>query len=31
MDSNMRRSIILDNYQDARNKGIPKNSQFMPR
>ena len=23
MDSNMRRSIILDNYQDARNKGIP--------
>ena len=25
MDSNMRRSIILDNYQDARNKGIPNN------
>ena len=23
MDSNMRRSIILDNYQDARNRGIP--------
>ena len=23
MDSNMRRSIILDNYQDAKNKGIP--------
>ena len=25
MDSKMRRSIILDNYQDARNKGIPNN------
>ena len=23
MDSNIKRSIILDNYQDARNKGIP--------
>ena len=23
MDSNIRRSIILDNYQDARNRGIP--------
>jgi len=23
MDSNMRRSIILDNYQDAKNRGIP--------
>lgn len=23
MDSDMRRSIILDNYQDAKNRGIP--------
>ena len=23
MDSNMRRSIILDNYQDPSNKGVP--------
>lgn len=23
MDSNMKRSIILDNYQDAKNRGIP--------
>lgn len=23
MDSNIRRSIILDNYQDAKNRGIP--------
>ena len=25
MDSNIRRSIILDNYQDAKNRGIPNN------
>ncbi len=24
MDSNIKRSIILDNYQDARNRGIPE-------
>ena len=23
MDSNIKRSIILDNYQDAKNRGIP--------
>ena len=26
MDSNMKRSIILDNYQDAKNRGIPDNT-----
>lgn len=26
MDSNMKRSIILDNYQDARNRGIPSDT-----
>ena len=25
MDAEIKRSIILDNYQDARNKGIPSN------
>lgn len=25
MDNNIRRSIILDNYQDAKNRGIPNN------
>ena len=25
MDKDLKRSIILDNYQDARNKGIPNN------
>ena len=25
MDAEIKRSIILDNYQDARNKGIPNN------
>lgn len=25
MDSNMKRSIILDNYEDARNRMIPEN------
>ena len=24
MDSNIKRSIILDNYQDAKNRGIPE-------
>lgn len=24
MDNNIKRSIILDNYQDAKNKGIPQ-------
>ena len=24
MDSNIKRSIILDNYQDAKNRGVPK-------
>lgn len=24
MDNNIKRSIILDNYQDAKNKGIPE-------
>ena len=26
MDQNLKRSIILDNYQDARNRGIPDNT-----
>ena len=26
MDANMKRSIILDNYQDAKNRGIPINT-----
>ena len=25
MDNDMKRSIILDNYQDAKNRGIPDN------
>ena len=25
MDAEIKRSIILDNYQDARNKGVPSN------
>ena len=25
MDANIRRSIILDNYEDAKNRGIPNN------
>jgi len=29
MDSNMRRSIILDNYQDARNRGIPDDDGYI--
>ena len=26
MDANIKRSIILDNYQDPKNRGIPNNS-----
>ena len=26
MDSDIKRSIILDNYQDAKNRGIPSNT-----
>ena len=26
MDNDIKRSIILDNYQDARNRGIPDNT-----
>ena len=29
MDSNMKRSIILDNYQDARNRGIPNEDGYI--
>lgn len=27
MDGNMKRSIILDNYQDAKNRGIPNDKE----
>ena len=29
MDPNIKRSIILDNYQDARNRGIPNESGYI--
>jgi nitrogen fixation NifU-like protein len=29
MDSNLKRSIILDNYQDARNRGVPSDSGYI--
>ena len=29
MDSNIKRSIILDNYQDARNRGIPMGDNYI--
>ena len=29
MDPNMKRSIILDNYQDARNRGIPSEEGYI--
>ena len=29
MDSEMKRSIILDNYQNARNRGIPSNNDYI--
>ena len=25
MDADIKRSIILDNYQDAKNRGVPDN------
>ena len=29
MDSNMRRSIILDNYQNVRNMGTPTTDDYI--
>ena len=29
MDANLKRSIILDNYQDARNRGIPSTDDYI--
>ena len=29
MDTNLKRSIILDNYQDARNRGIPNEEGYI--
>ena len=29
MDPNLKRSIILDNYQDARNRGIPSEDGYI--
>jgi len=29
MDSNLKRSIIIDNYQNARNRGIPKEDGYV--
>ena len=29
MDADMKRSIILDNYQDARNRGIPEDDGYI--
>ena len=29
MDAEIKRSIILDNYQDARNRGIPNESGYI--
>lgn len=29
MDADMKRSIILDNYQDARNRGIPSGDGYI--
>ena len=29
MDAGLKRSIILDNYQDARNRGIPNESGYI--
>ena len=29
MDANLKRSIILDNYQDARNRGIPNGEGYI--
>ena len=30
MDSNIKRSIILENYQDANNRGIPDKDGYIP-
>lgn len=29
MDSNLKRSIILDNYQNAKNRGIPSDDGYI--
>ena len=29
MDSNLKRSIIIDNYQNPKNRGIPKNDGYI--
>ena len=29
MDSEIKRSIILDNYQDAKNRGVPNDSGYI--
>lgn len=29
VDSNIKRSIILDNYQDAKNRGIPSGDNYL--
>ena len=29
VDSNIKRSIILDNYQDAKNRGIPSDDNYI--
>ena len=29
MDSNIKRSIILENYQDANNRGIPDKDGYI--
>ena len=29
MDANLKRSIILDNYQEPRNRGIPEESDYI--
>lgn len=29
MDSNLKRSIIIDNYQSPRNRGIPKDDTYI--
>lgn len=29
MDSNLKRSIIIDNYQNAKNRGIPQGNEYI--
>ena len=29
MDANMKRSIILDNYQEPKNRGIPDEDNYL--